>query len=100
MTSLQRYEIWKRKKRKCKLPTGSQVVQLGQTANTRVKIMQPRTTGPYLSPLKQFSFFQSCWLEVSDIFWLSGFTPPLPERSFLPRPLGGAAAVLLTGCHG
>lgn len=93
MTSLQSYEIWKRKKKKRKLLTGSKVVQLGQTANSGVKIMQPRTTGPYLSPLKQFSFsFQSCWLEVSDIFWLSNLTP-LPERSFLPRPLGRCSCI-------
>lgn len=79
----------KKKEKKCKLPTGSKVVQLGQTANSGVKIMQPKTTGPYLSQLKQFSFsFQSCWLEVSDIFWLSDFTPLL-ERSFLPRSPGG-----------
>lgn len=85
--------------KKCKLPNGSNVAQLEQTANSRLKMMQPRTTGPYHSPFKHFYFFsfffQSCWLEVSDIFWPSNFTPFLLVRTgavFPFSPLARGAA--------
>lgn len=66
---------------------GSNVAQLEQTANSRLKMMQPRTTGPYHKSFQTFLFFfflffQSCWLEVSDIFW--------PSYSF---PSGATGAV-------
>lgn len=86
--------------KKCKLPTGSDVAQMEQTANSRLKMMQPRTTGPYHKVLSTFLFFfsfffQSCWLEVSDIFWPSNFTPfllvPTGAISFSFPPARGAA---------
>lgn len=54
-------ELWDMKKQirtnKCKLPTGSNAAQLGQTANSRLKMMQPRTTGPYHKSFQTFLFF-------------------------------------------
>lgn len=66
--------------KKCKPSTGNNVAQLERTANSRWKMVQSRTTGPYHKSFQTlldffFSFFfQSCWLEVSDIFWPSNFT--------------------------
>lgn len=85
--------------KKCKLPTGSNVAQMEQRANSRLKIMQPRTTGPYHNSFQHFFFFfsfffQSCWLEVSDIFWPSNFTPFLLVRTgavSFSSPAWGAA---------
>lgn len=36
---------------------GSNVAQLEQTANSRLKMMQPRTTGPYHKSFQTFLFF-------------------------------------------
>lgn len=69
------------------------VAQLGQTSNSRLKVMQPGTTGPYHKSFQTFFFsfsFQSCWLEVSDIFWPSNATPLLLERFFFYLLRSGA----------
>lgn len=51
--------IWKSKseQRNAKLPTGSDVAQMERTANPRLKMMQPRTTGPYHKSFQHFYFF-------------------------------------------
>lgn len=99
INSLQNDEIWKkqvRTKRYASFPTGSYVAQLEQTANSRSKIMQPRTTGPITSPCKYFFsfFFRSCWLEVSNIMRPHNFTPFLLVRTgavSFSSPARGAA---------
>ena len=49
---LYRMMIWK-----SKIPTGSNVGQLERRANSRLKMMQPRTTSPYHESFQHFFFF-------------------------------------------
>lgn len=44
------------KKQNKELPAGSNVAQMEQTANSRLKMMQPRTTGPYHKSFQTFFF--------------------------------------------
>lgn len=99
-TTVMRYEIRKENKHTSKFPTGSRVVQLGQTANSRVKtISQPRTTRPTSPSAHTFPSKSCCWLEVSERFWLPVFTPTLQERAFPWPLLSVPPPCLLTGCR-
>lgn len=70
--------------KKCKITIGSNVAQMEQTANFRMKMIQPRTTGPYHKFFQTFCFFLfrlKLFAEVSDIFWPSNFSPFLLART-------------------